>query len=143
MSVGAAGPAGALALSLLSMTAATPAASLEEALIGAWAQAPEECSAIFSGSGKSVSFKKPVKAFAQAFIISGNQIRTPNASCRVNGVKRSGDRRILALACATSVAVDEVPASLEPLADGTLRRFLNDQDKAGSKYERCAPPAKR
>jgi hypothetical protein len=47
------------------------------------------------------------------------------------------------LACATSVAVDEVPASLEPLADGSLRRFLNDQDKAGSKYERCAPPAKR
>ena len=125
------------------MAAATPAAALEAALIGAWAQAPEECSAIFSGSGKSVSFKKPVKPFAQAFIISGNQVRTPNASCRVNGVKRSGDRRILALACATSVAVDEVPASLEPLADGTLRRFLNDQDSAGSKYARCAPAAKR
>jgi hypothetical protein len=140
MRVRAAGPASALALFLLSMAAATPAAALEAALTGAWAQAPEECSAIFSGSGKSVSFKKPVKAFAQAFIISGNHVRTPNASCRVNGVKRSGDRRILALACATSVAVDEVPASLEPLADGTLRRFLNDQDKAGSKYARCAPP---
>jgi len=143
MSVGVAGPAGALALTLLSMAAATPAAALEAAIIGAWAQAPEECGAIFSGSGKNVSFKKPVKAFAQAFIISGNQVRTPNASCRVNGVKRSGDRRILALACATSVSVDEVPASLEPMSDGTLRRFLNDQDKAGSKYERCAPPAKR
>ena len=143
MSVRAAVPAGALVLTLLSMAAATPAAALEAALIGAWAQVPEECSAIFSGSGKSMSFKKPVKAFAQAFIISANQVRTPNASCRINGVKTSGDRRILALACATSVAVDEVPASLEPLADGSLRRFLNDQDKVGSKYERCGPPAKR
>src|SRR5215204_6514418 len=141
MSIRAAGPAAALALFLLSMAAPTPAVALEAALDGAWAQAPEECGAIFSGLGKSVSFRKPVKAFAQAFIISGNQVRTPNASCRVNGVKRSGDRRILALACATSVAVDEVPATLEPLTDGTLRRFLNDQDKAGSKYERCAPTA--
>src|SRR5918995_1138502 len=121
MSVRAAVPAGALALFLLSMAAATPAAALEAALIGAWAQVPEECSAIFSGSGKSMSFKKPVKAFAQAFIISANQVRTPNASCRINGVKTSGDRRILALACATSVAVDEVPASLEPLLAGSPR----------------------
>src|SRR5918994_6943906 len=94
MSVRAAVPAGALALTLLSMAAATPAAALEAALIGAWAQVPEECSAIFSGSGKSMSFKKPVKAFAQAFIISANQVRTPNASCRINGVKTSGDRRV-------------------------------------------------
>ena len=90
MSVRAAVPAGALALTLLSMAAATPAAALEAALIGAWAQVPEECSAISSGSGKSMSFKKPVKAFAQAFIISANQVRTPNASCRINGVKTSG-----------------------------------------------------
>ena len=114
------------------------AAAAERALTGAWIQGGSQCEEVFTRTGKSVSFKKPVNAFAPAFIISGSQIRTPLASCRIKGAKRSGDRRILALACATSVAVDEVPATLEPSADGTLRRYLNAEDKVGSKYERCS-----
>jgi len=117
---------------------AMSAVAAEARLEGAWIQGGEGCAEVFSRSGKALSFKKPVNAFASAFIISGNQIRTPQASCRIKGAKRSGERRILALACATSVAVDEVPATLEPVADGTLRRYLNDHDKVGSKYERCS-----
>jgi hypothetical protein len=67
--------------------------------------------------------------------------RRPLASCRIKGAKRSGERRILTLACATSVAVDEVPARLEPLADGTLRRYLNDQDTTASCIGGSARPA--
>jgi hypothetical protein len=115
----------------------SPAAAFEPALAGAWAQDRAECEALFSHSGKTISFKTPINAFDQAFIISGRQIRTPKASCRIRRVKKSGDRRILALTCATSVAVDEVPAILAPLPDGTLRRYVNDADKKGSKYERC------
>jgi hypothetical protein len=116
----------------------TIAAAAEQALTGAWVQGGEQCQEVFTRAGKSVSFKKPVNPFAPAFIIAGNQIRTPQASCRIKGSKRSGNRRILALACTTSVATDEAPASLEPMADGTLRRYLNAEDKAGSKYERCS-----
>jgi hypothetical protein len=122
---------------------AISAAAAERALAGAWIQDGSQCEEVFTRAGNAVSFKKPVNAFAPAFIISGNQIRTPQASCRIKRAKRSGERRVLALACATSVALDEVPATLEPLADGTLRRYLNDQDKVGSKYERCALPAAR
>ena len=129
--------AGALVFCLAQTGAMSTAASAERALTGAWIQGVELCGQVFTGAGNSVSFKKPVNAFAPAFIISGNQVRTPQASCRIKGAKRSGDRRILALACATSVSVGEVPARLEPLADGTLRRYLNDQDTTGSKYERC------
>lgn len=118
-------------------SATSTAAAAERALTGAWIQGVEQCGEVFARAGNSVSFKKPVNAFAPAFIISGDQVRTPQASCRIKGAKRSGDRRILALACATSVAIDEVPATLEPLADGTLRRYLHDQDRTGSKYERC------
>jgi hypothetical protein len=134
--------AGALVF-CLAQPSASPAAAAERALTGAWIQGVEQCGEVFTWAGSSVSFKKPVNAFAPAFIISGNQVRTPQASCRIKGAKRSGDRRILALACATSIAIDEVPASLEPLADGTLRRYLNDQDRTGSKYERCPSPATR
>jgi hypothetical protein len=116
----------------------TKSVAAERALSGAWIQGGERCEEVFTRAGKSFSFKKPVNTFAPAFIISGNQVRTPNASCRIKGSKRSGDRHILALVCATSVAVDEAPARPEPLADGTLRRYLNAADKVGTKYERCS-----
>jgi hypothetical protein len=130
--------AGVLVVCLAAPSLVSIAEAAERALSGAWIQGGEQCQEVFTRAGKSILFKKPVNAFAPAFIISGNQIRTPQASCRIKGSKRSGDRRSLALACATSVAVDEVPASLEPLADGTLRRYLNAEDKVGTKYVRCS-----
>jgi hypothetical protein len=114
------------------------AAAAEQALSGAWVQGGEQCQEVFTRAGKAISFKKPVNAFAPAFIISGNQVRTPHASCRIKGSKRSGDHRILTLACTTSVSSDDAPARLEPMPDGTLRRYLNAADNVGSKYERCS-----
>jgi hypothetical protein len=130
--------AGVLVLCLAAPSQITIAVAAEQALTGAWVQGGEQCREVFTRGGKSVAFKRPVNPFAPGFIISGNQIRTPGASCRIKGSKRSGDLRILTLACATSVAVDEAPARLEPMADGTLRRYLNAEDKVGSKYERCS-----
>jgi hypothetical protein len=130
--------ASALVLCLASLGGISTAAAVEAALTGAWARDASECKELFSRTGKNLAFKKPVDAFAQAFILSGSQIRTPGASCRIKGVKRSGDRRTLALVCTTSVSDDEVPAAFALLEDGTLRRYLNDADKAGSKYERCS-----
>ena len=113
------------------------AAAAEKALEGAWLEGTMACEEVFTRAGKAASFKKPVNVFAPGFIISGNQVRTPQASCRIKGTKTSGERRILALACATPVAADAATAILELSADGTLRRFLNDEDKVGSIYKRC------
>jgi hypothetical protein len=109
----------------------------EAALEGAWLQEGTECASVFARSGKATSFKRPVNIFAPAFIISGSQVRTPQASCRIKSVKPAGDRRILALSCATGVAIDQTRAVLEPTSDGSLRRYLNDQDTTGSSYRRC------
>lgn len=117
----------------------SPAAAIEPALNGAWAQDRAECQELFSRSGKTIAFRTPVNAFAQAFIIQERRLTTPQASCRIKGVKKSGDRRTLALSCTTSVASSEIPAILAPAADGTLRRYLNHADKHGSRYERCSP----
>jgi hypothetical protein len=126
-----------LALCVAASAVASRAEAAEAALTGAWVQQGTQCEQVFSRSGKALAFKKPVNAFAPAFIISGNRVRTPQASCRIKAVKPVGDRRILTLACATSVAVDDATAILAPSADGALHRYFDDEDKVGSSYKRC------
>ena len=133
---------GMLALGFVAPGTMPASLAAERPLAGAWILDGSQCDVVFARTGSSASFRKPIDAFAPAFIISGNQIRTPNASCRIKGSKKAGDRHIMTLACATSVSVDDVPASFELMADGTLRRYLNDEDKVGSKYERCPSPAR-
>jgi hypothetical protein len=130
-------PLSGLTLCLAASAAMSRAAAVEPSLAGAWVQGMS-CDEVFSRSGEGVSFKKPVNVFASAFIISGSQIRTPQASCRIKAVKRSGERRILNLACATPVALDEAPAILALSADGTLHRYLNAADTTGTRYQRCS-----
>ena len=130
--------AGAFAFFLATLGTTSMASAIEQALEGAWVQGGEECTALFSGSGKAISFRKPVNVFAPAFIISGNQLRTPTASCRIKTVKKMGERRVLTLACTTSIAVEAVTAVLAPSADGTLRRYVNDADDIASTYKRCS-----
>ena len=117
----------------------SPAAAIEPDLIGAWAHDRAECQELFSRSGKATIFRTPVSAFAQAFIIEGRRLTTPNASCRIKGVKRFDDRRILALSCTTSVASSDIPAIFAPAADGSLHRYTNQADTHGTRYERCSP----
>ena len=127
-----------VALLALTLSSGGPsrAAAVESGLVGAWAQ-DGDCDEVFSRSGKAVSFKKPVNVFAPAFIITGNRLRTPTASCTIKGVKPAGDRRVLSLQCATTIAVDDVKAIVGTSADGGLVRYLNDQDSTGSTYKRC------
>jgi hypothetical protein len=103
---------------------------------GAWLQQSLSCDEVFAPAGKGVSFRKPVNIFAPAFIISGNRLRTPQASCRIKSVKPAGDRQVLTLGCATSVSVSDTTALMAPTPDG-LKRYFNDQDETGSLYTRC------
>jgi hypothetical protein len=79
-----------------------------------------------------------VDIFAPAFIISGNRLRTPQASCRIKSAKPMGDRQLLVLDCANAVAGNEVRVLMAPDSDGALRRYFNEQDTTGTKYERCS-----
>ena len=115
----------------------TAAETAPAALQGAWLQQSFSCARVYSPAGKSVSFIKPVNAFAPAFIISGRRLRTPLASCRIRLVKPGADRQVLALDCATTVAANEVVAFIAPMPDGTLSRFADDEDRIGTPYKRC------
>ena len=135
--VGAAGLGLALAASV-----AVPGTLAAEAGLsgyqGAWLMPGPSCEDVYSSAGKGTSFKKPVDIFAPAFIVSGNRLRTPMASCRIKSVRPTNDRQLLVLDCATAVAADEVRVLMATLPDGSLRRYFNDQDTTGSSYQRCS-----
>jgi hypothetical protein len=86
-----------------------------------------------------MAFKKPVNIFATAFIISGNILRTPQASCRISSIKPAGDRLLLQLGCANLISVADVKTAFSLSNDGSLTRYANEQDTVGSKYQRCSP----
>ncbi len=107
-------------------------------LQGAWLSGATDCAEIYSPSGKGASFKRPVDIFAPAFIVAGNRLRTPQATCRIKSNRPAGDRQLLVLDCANAVAGNEVRVLLATQADGTLRRYLNERDTSGTEYKRCS-----
>jgi len=126
----------AAGLGLFLAAAGVPSALASDlsTLQGAWLEDSIPCDEIF---GKGGSFKRPLNLFASAFVISGNRVRTPLASCGVKSVKSDGSRRILLLNCTTSIAPGEAKAILEKAPDGSLKRFLNEQDTVGTSYKQC------
>lgn len=130
---------GLLAISVAAALAAGPAHAAEAGFDGAWLESGgAACEDVFSQSGKTVSFKKPVNLFVPAFIIRGNRLQTPQASCRIRGTSAVGERRRLALECATPVAVNKATALLSVEADGSTRRYMDEADTTGSAYKRCS-----
>ncbi len=105
---------------------------------GAWLAGDADCAEIYSSAGKGTSFKKPVDIFAPAFIVSGNRLRTPQASCRIKSARPVGDRQRLVLDCANAVAGNEVRVLMAMQPDGSIKRYFNEQDTTGTAYRRCS-----
>ncbi|HZA91005.1 MAG TPA: hypothetical protein VE420_00125, partial [Gemmatimonadales bacterium] len=105
---------------------------------GAWLAGDMDCGEIYSSTGKGASFKRPIDIFAPAFVISGNRLRTPQASCSIRSVRPSGDRQLLLLNCANAVAGNAVRVLMAPQPGSTLRRYFNEQDSAGTEYRQCS-----
>lgn len=127
-----------LLLGSLLTAVATPAApAAVSAYQGAWVLSGRDCAEVFSAAGRGLSFRKPVDLFAPAFIVSGQRIRTPMASCRVRSIRAVDGRDHLDLDCANAVAANDVRVILAPGTDGTLTRYYSDQDPTGIAYRRC------
>jgi hypothetical protein len=104
---------------------------------GAWLSG-RDCAEVYAPTGKGTAFKKPVDIFASAFIISGNSLRTPQASCRIKSTRPSGDRQLLVLSCANAVSGNEVRVLMAPQPDGSLKRYFNAEDTTGTTYKHCS-----
>jgi hypothetical protein len=141
MGVAAFARSASLSLSLAAVATVPCAMAAESSLSayqGAWLQGGGSCSEVYSFTTKGTSFRKPVDIFAPAFIISGNRIRTPQASCRVKAIRSVGDRQVLTLGCANAVSSNDLTVQMSAAPDGTLRRYFNAQDTMGSIYQRCS-----
>ena len=143
ITMGVAGFVGAAGLGLgLAMSAAVAGAMAAEASLpayqGAWLAQGPDCAEVYSSAGKGPSFRKPINIFAPAFIVSGNRLRTPQASCRIKSLKPAGDRQLLILDCANTVAGSEVRVLMATQPDGSLTRYFNEQDTTGTRYQRCS-----
>lgn len=133
--------AAGLGLSLAACAAMSDAIATEGGLgayQGAWLAQGSECAEIYTSTGEGTSFRRPVDLFAPAFIISGNRLRTPQASCRIKSIRPTGDRQLLSLDCANAVAGSEVRTLIAALPDGSLRRYFNEHDTTGTPYQRCS-----
>jgi len=106
---------------------------------GAWLSGSADCADVYSSTGRRTSFKKSVDIFAPAFIVAGNQLRTPQATCRIRSTRPTGDRQVLVLGCTNAVAGNEVRLLMASQADGSLRRYFNERDTTGTEYKRCSP----
>jgi hypothetical protein len=105
---------------------------------GAWLAQGSSCTAVYASAGQGMAFKKPIDIFAPAFIVSGNRLRTPMATCRIKSVRPAGDRQVLTLACANAVSHEDVKVLMAASPDGSLKRYFNDDDTVGSPYQRCS-----
>jgi hypothetical protein len=104
---------------------------------GAWLSGSADCADVYSPAGRGASFKRPVDIFAPAFIVSGNRLRTPQATCRIRSTRPTGDRQVLVLNCTNAVAGNEVRVLMASQPDGSLRRYFNEQDTTGTEYKKC------
>lgn len=127
-----------LSLAVLATVSGAIAQGAPSGYQGAWLAGGAECAEVYSSAGKGTSFKKPVDIFAPAFTVSGNRLRTPQASCRIKSVRPAGDRQRLVLDCANAVAGNEVRVLMAIQSDGSLKRYFNEQDTIGTTYQRCS-----
>ena len=108
---------------------------------GAWLEEGLPCADVFTSNGKTVSFKRPANLFVTAFIVRGQRLTTPLATCRIGRIDPKGDRQLLNLSCTTAVATESTTAVLALTADGGLQRYNVTDGTASAKYQRCMPGA--
>lgn len=106
---------------------------------GAWLEEGQVCANVFVGTGKGLGFKRPANAFAAAFVIKGQQLATPLATCRIGRVSPQGERQIMHLSCTTAIATDTARAVLALAQDGGLYRFSAAEGGTATRYSRCTP----
>jgi hypothetical protein len=108
-------------------------------LQGAWLEQSSECKDVFEAHKGALRFRRPVDAFAPAFIVSGRRLFTPLAGCRVATSAVAGAQITLTLSCANAVSTEAVRVVLDASKPGVLVRQMGADLRAGTVYRLCQP----
>ncbi|WP_211486573.1 hypothetical protein, partial [Corallococcus exiguus] len=97
---------------------------------GAWLEETRDCHAVFVTTNNGHAFRRSINIFFPAFIISGDQIQTPLATCRFRSATtgRDSHRISFTLSCRTAVSAADRTATMSRTPDGFLIRYLNEED---------------
>ena len=106
---------------------------------GAWATDAGNCAQIFTKKNNKISMSKRSDFFGGGFIVEGDRIRGPSATCKVNGRKEEGDILRLMASCTTQIAIlspTQLDIKIES-GDKIIRLFPNFAEIT-IPYARCA-----
>src|SRR5436190_10706137 len=95
------------AAALFSVAAAGPVHAAGLALSdlqGAWLGQETGCQTVFSFSGGKPALKRPADAFVPAFIVSGDKLTTPLASCRIRKMEETEKGTRVTMICANALS---------------------------------------
>jgi hypothetical protein len=123
----------ALLAAALSLIASAHAIDLN----GLWSSDPALCDKIFIKKGKQVAFSPLSDLYGSGFILDGNRIRGKIARCTIKSRKQDGDTLLLAAACSTTIAPQEMEFSLKTVDDNTVSRQFPGSSAMQVNFHRC------
>jgi hypothetical protein len=107
---------------------------------GAWATDAAKCAKVFVKKSNRISMTKHADLFGGGFIVEGDRIRGPLATCKINNRKEDGDMLHLVASCSTEISILS-PMQLDIKIEGTnnIVRFFSNFSEIAIPYARCTP----
>jgi hypothetical protein len=105
---------------------------------GAWATDAAKCAKVFVKKSNRISMTRHADLFGGGFIVEGDRIRGPSATCKINNRKEDGDMLHLIASCSTEVSILS-PMQLDIKIEGTnsIVRFFSNFSEIAIPYTRC------
>jgi hypothetical protein len=107
-------------VALIIGSAACFADTLDSSLVGAWSASAPDCPKLFERRGGALVFRQPVDKFAQAAIIQPNQLLTPSAACRVQGVSHENGAIKVSTECSDSISYTTQTVQIKVKSGGEI-----------------------
>jgi hypothetical protein len=112
-----------VSMGLLALTLASAgcfADALDAGLVGAWTTSDSDCPKIFERRGGALAFRPPIDKFAQAAIISPQQILLPSGPCRVQGVSHANGAINVNAECTDSISYTSQTVQIKVKSPGEI-----------------------
>jgi hypothetical protein len=106
---------------------------------GAWATDAGNCPQIFVKKNNKISMSRRSDFFGGGFIVEGDRIRGPSATCKINGRKEEADMLRLIASCTTQIAIlSPMQLDIKIESPDKIIRFFPNFPEIAIPYARCA-----
>ena len=106
-------------------------------LTGAWSTDQDACSKMFAARSGKISFRNNADVFGGGFIVDGQRIRGPAASCKVTKTVENDNLVHMIASCATDIMLSTVQFSVKVLDENKISRIYPGVEGMEMIYYRC------